>query len=175
MVVGKERPGPVHLATHVSAALELASSAQATAVGYVDAVVVVVGFGRVATVVEVGGTKVDDVGGGWVVVVVSSAVVVVVTGTVVTTVPVDVGEVVATGARVVVVVPDGAGATVVEVGSTEVEVEVAEELDVVAAGLVVVGRAVVTGDWVATCCLGEVSRPTATSKSRATRATLASA
>jgi hypothetical protein len=35
---------------------------------------------------------------------------------------------------------------------------------------VVVTRIVVVGDWVATCCLGELSVPVVTSKSRATRA-----
>jgi hypothetical protein len=41
---------------------------------------------------------------------------------------------------------------------------------VVTRAVVVVARAVVDGDWLATCCLGELSSPVATSKSRAARA-----
>jgi hypothetical protein len=65
---------------------------------------------------------------------------------------------------------------VVVVGSREVDVDTEDEVgprtmvlrgrDVV---VVVVARTVLD-DWLATCCLGEVSLPVATSKRRATRA-----
>ncbi len=106
------------------------------------------------------------------VVVVSGGLVVATGGEVVATVPGD--RVVATGGCVVPVPPeDGRVAGVVVVDSTVVDevVELEEELDgTVTAAMVVVGRTVVTGVWVATCCLGEVSPPLATSNSRAARA-----
>ncbi len=56
------------------------------------------------------------------------------------------------------------------------EVVVDEELDVVVAPRVVVGRVVVgDGDWRATCCLGDVSSPVTTSNNRADKATVARA
>ncbi len=92
------------------------------------------------------------------------------------TVPVLRGAVVPTGGRVVTVVPPGPGALVVDVVSTEVDVELDEELEVVDAPSVDGGRAVVVvGDWVATCCFGELSAPVATSNTRALRATVARA
>ncbi len=132
--------------------------------------VLVVGGGRVATVLLVGGTKVDDVGGAWVVVVVSGSVVVVVAGGGVAggaVVPGARGVVVATGGAVFTVV-DGLPATVVDVGCSDGGTE--DDVGVAAGRAVVeVGRAVVDGDWVATCW-GELSPPVATSKRRATRA-----
>ncbi len=57
-----------------------------------------------------------------------------------------------------------------------VDVDVDEELEVVVAPrVVVVGRAVVDGDWRATCCLGDVSSPVTTSNNRAAKATEARA
>lgn len=140
----------------------------------------VVGGGIVATVDTVEGTKVDEVGGCCVVDVSGAAVV---GGTVVcggAVVPVGAG-VVTTGGRVVPVVPEGAGAAVTVVvesagGAAVVEVEVeVDAIDVVEDPVVLVGRAVVVGDCVATCCLGELSVPVATSNRRAARATAAMA
>jgi hypothetical protein len=73
------------------------------------------------------------------------------------------------------VVGTGAPATVVvgPAGADE-EVDVAFEV-VVARELVDVGRSVVVGDWVATCCLGDESSPVATSNSMAASATAARA
>ena len=66
---------------------------------------------------------------------------------------------------------DGMVATVVVLGPTVDEVEVGAAVDVVVAPVVVdVGRAVVVGEWVASCCLGELSVPVATSKSMAASA-----
>jgi hypothetical protein len=94
----------------------------------------------------------------------------------------DGAAVMTTGARVAGVVTAavfppvvaGSVAGVVVATSTLVE-EVVESPDRVAAGMVtrsevVVGLMVVVGDWVATCCLGELSLPVVTSNSRATRA-----
>ena len=65
-----------------------------------------------------------------------------------------------------------AGSSTVE----EVDVDVDEELEVVVAPRVVVGRVVVEdGDWRATCCLGDVSSPVTTSNNRAAKATVARA
>jgi hypothetical protein len=62
----------------------------------------------------------------------------------------------------------------VEVDPTVDEVDDVGPPDVVAGAastlVVVVARAVVDGDWVATCCLGDVSLPVATSNSSAARA-----
>ena len=122
------------------------------------------------------GTNVDDVGGGSVVVVVGGGSVVpvvvctggdVVAGALVPTLR---GAVVTAPGWVLPVPPDGMVTTVVVLEST---VEDVGALDVVGAPEVVeLGRAVVVveGDWVATCCLREVSSPTATSKSMAARA-----
>jgi hypothetical protein len=90
------------------------------------------------------------------------------------------GAVVTTGARVVAVVPvvPPAGAAVVVVlESTVVELELDVGLEEVVVGrAVVVGAAVVEDDpWLATCWRGAVSSPVTTSKSRAARATDASA
>ena len=92
----------------------------------------------------------------------------------VATAPVD--RVVATGGWVVTTPPeDGIVAgVVVVVDSTVDEVELDEGLDGGRVATVVVGRAVVAGDWVATCCLGDVSPPVATSKRRAAKAKKAS-
>jgi hypothetical protein len=71
------------------------------------------------------------------------------------------------------VVGDGAPAAGSTVDDVELD-EVDEEDDVEATGggdVSTGGRNVVTGDWVATCCLVELSVPVATSNSRATRAT----
>ena len=71
-------------------------------------------------------------------------------------------------------VPDGPGSTAggMVVDSTVEEVDVEdEELVVVEAAVLEVGRTVVVGDWVATCCLGARSGPVATSKRRVARAT----
>jgi hypothetical protein len=130
----------------------------------------------------VGGPEIVDVGGASVVtvVVVSSgggsvvAVVVATGGAVVAgaLVPTLRGAVVTTGGWVVPAPPaDGMVATVVVLDSTVDDVEVGGAVDVeVAAAVVEVGRAVVGGVWVATCCLGEVSAPVATSKSMAASA-----
>jgi len=101
-------------------------------------------------------------------------------------VPVFRGAVVTTGARVVAVVTPGPGtagasgaskpAVVVVVVSPGADVEVGRALEVVVAGrVVVVVRTARRGDWLATCCLGDVSLPVATSRSRAARAMEASA
>ena len=124
--------------------------------------------------VELVGTKVDEVGGS--VVVVSGGAVVVVCAVVWVGGDVPVvgrGAVVLTGGCVPVV---AAGATVATVVSAGVEVEVDGSLeDVVGGAVEVVARAVVEDDWVATCCLGELSVPVATSNRRAARATAARA
>ena len=124
------------------------------------------------------GTNVDDVGGGSVVVVVggggSVVPVVVCTGGEVVAgalVPTLRGAVVTTPGWVFPVPPDGRVTTVVVLEVVDVG-----PLDVVVAPDVVdVGRRVdvVVGDWVATCCLGDVSLPVATSKSMAARAMVA--
>ena len=58
----------------------------------------------------------------------------------------------------------------------DVDVDVDEELEVVVAPRVVVGRVVVEdGDWRATCCLGDVSSPVTTSNNRAAKAMVARA
>lgn len=126
-----------------------------------------------------GGMEVDAVGGG------NGASVVVVAGASVVAVVVWTGgEVgagagdVATGARRAVVttpawVVTGPPATVVD-DVDEVEVDVAFDV-VVAAEVVEVGRAVVDGDWLATCCLGDVSSPVATSNNMAASAIMARA
>ncbi len=146
-------------------------------------IVVVVG-GIVATVellvvgAEVGGSVVvgAEVGGGCVVgvVVAGGGEVVATGGEVVATVP---GErVVTTGGWVVADPPaEGMVAGVVVVDSPPRDVELDVELDGGSVTRVVVGRTVVTGALVATCRFGDVSPPVATSKSRAARATEASA
>ena len=104
------------------------------------------------------------------------------------------GEVVATGGEVGPTVPgdrpvttggwvvadptaEGMVAGVVVVDSSTLEdVELDDELGGGSVtGVVVVGRTVVTGALAATCRFGDVSPPVATSKSRAARATEASA
>ena len=64
------------------------------------------------------------------------------------------------------------GPAVVEGDATVDDVEdvAAPAVVVTRAAVVVVSRAVVVGDWFATCCLGDVSLPVATSNSRAARA-----
>jgi hypothetical protein len=138
----------------------------------------VVGGGSVTTVLD-GGTKMDDVGGGWVVVVSGGASVVAV---VVATggdvwgglVPVLRGWVVATGGWVVAVVtpvPAAGAAVVVAVsGGVEVEDDVEVGMTIVFSGRRVVRPTVVEGACVATCCLGDVSLPVATSNRRAAKA-----
>lgn len=134
-----------------------------------------VGCGSVATV------EVDEVGGGGggsVVVVVASVVGVVVSGggdgggeVAGGEVPVLRGAVVITGGWVTAAPPPPPSPTVVEVVPTVEEVDVEAPFEVVVARTVVVGRAaVVEGDCVATCCLGEVSSPVITSNRRADRA-----
>lgn len=132
--------------------------------------------GGAGTVVVVGGGSVVvvvDVGGGSVVVVVAGGGDVV-AGTVVAAV---IGVGVNTLAWVVTgpaVTGPTAGA-VVDVGSVEdVDVAGAAGAVVGAATVVMVGRGVVEGDWLATCCLGEVSAPVATSNSMAASAIAAS-
>lgn len=115
----------------------------------------VVGGSVVAVVVCTGGDVVPAVGGGEVV-------------------PVLRGVIVPTERCVVAVVSPGAAGMVV-VDSTVEDVDVDEELDVVVAPSVVVGRAVVEDDWLATCCLDDVSSPVATSNNRAAMATVARA
>ena len=92
------------------------------------------------------------------------------------------GAVVTTEARVVAVVtPGAAGAggspepAVVVVVSAEIGVSGAVDVVVGRCVVVVVVRTVVRGVWLASCCLGEVSPPVATSNSRAARATEARA
>ncbi len=147
-------------------------------------VLVLVGGGMVTTVLVVGGTDVDEVGGGNAVVVGASVVVVsgggevgCTGGEVVATVPA--GRVVTTGGCVVTDPPDdGMVAGVVVVDSTmgdDVEVDDEEVDGRVAGAELLVGRTVVAGDWVATCCLADVSPPVATSNRSATRATEARA
>jgi hypothetical protein len=130
--------------------------------------------GRVGGVV---GTKVDDVGGASVVVVVAGgsvvAVVVATGGAVVAgaVVPPVKGAVVTTPAGVFPVPPLGMVATVVVLEPIVDEVDVGPVEVVVAPEVVDVGRrAVVVGDCVATCCLGDVSPPVETSKSMAASA-----
>ncbi|HVL06648.1 MAG TPA: hypothetical protein VM388_11715 [Acidimicrobiales bacterium] len=84
------------------------------------------------------------------------------------------GAVGAANGWVVPVRPGGIVTTVVVAGSTVDDVVVEGSFDVVVGPVVVdVGRTVVVGDWVATCSLGEVSSPVATSKSMAARAMVA--
>ena len=120
-----------------------------------------------------GASVVVVVGGGSVVAVVVATGGAVVAGALV---PIFRGAVVTTPAWVVAEPPDGMVTTVVVLESTVEEVEV-EALDVVVAPEVVeVGRAtVVVGDWTATCSLGDVSLPVATSKSMAANAMAARA
>ena len=78
------------------------------------------------------------------------------------------GAVVTTPGWVITVPPEGMVTTVVVLPSTVDEVEVGAFEVVVAPEVVEVGRAVVVvGDWVATCSLGDVSAPVATSNSMA--------
>ena len=145
--------------------------------GSVTGTVVVI-TGSVATVDDVGGTKVDDVGG-WVLEVVSSGgggawvVVGCGGGWVVAVVPLFLGAVVGTEPWVVGVADPFGVEVVLDPMVDEVDVE---------AGFEVVGNCttvvfnrkvdvVVEAAWVATCCLSELSEPVATSNSRATRAT----
>ena len=130
-------------------------------------------------VASVLGTNVDDVGGGSVVVVVgggSVVPVVVSTGGDVVAgagalVPTLRGAVVTTPGWVFPVPLDGMVATVVVLEPIVDEVDVGPVEVVVAPEEVDVGRTVlVVGDWFATCSLGEVSPPVATSKSMAARA-----
>jgi hypothetical protein len=124
------------------------------------------------------GTNVDDVGGGSVVVGGGSVVAVVVAtggaevaGALVPTLR---GAVVATPGWVFPVPPDGMVTTVVVLEPAGTDVVVAPVDVVVAPEVVEVGRrVVVVGDWVATCSLGDVSLPVATSKSMAARAMVA--
>ena len=126
------------------------------------------------TVTVVAGSEVDDVGGS----VVGGSVVggVVVAGGGAgavgegAAVPMLRGAVVTTGGWVITA--PKLPAVVVDVGSTVDDVEDVEAFDVVVAAsvLVVVARAVVEGAWLASCCLGDVSPPVATSNSRAARA-----
>ena len=128
--------------------------------------------------VVVGGATVVSGGGGSVVGVVVWGGGEVVPGVRGEVVPVFRGAVVPTDGWVVAVVPPGPGAeaTMVVVDSTVEDVEVDEVLDVDVRATVVVGRAVVdVGRWVATCCLGEVSSPVATSNKSAAMATVARA
>jgi hypothetical protein len=118
---------------------------------------VVVGGGRGASVVVVDG------GGASVVAVVVATGGDVVPGALVPTLR---GAVVATGGWVFPVPADGMVATVVVLASTVDEVEVGAFDVVVGLTVVEVGRTVeVVGDWLATCSLGDVSLPVATSKS----------
>lgn len=130
-----------------------------------------------------GGALVVVVTGAWVVVVscwvvvVAASVVVVSTGAgaVVATVPVERGAVVfTTGAREVVAVvsAEPGGRVVTDVSGTvdELDEGADDEVGARVVGVVVVGRMVVVGAWVATCCLAELSVPVATSNRRATRA-----
>ena len=141
--------------------------------GIVDGATVVRG---IVGVVVVLGTNVDDVGGASVVVVVgggSVVPVVVATGgdVVAGAVPAVRGAVVATPGWVP---PEGMVTTVVVLESTVEEVDVGAPDVVVAPEVVDVGRTVVVvGDCVATCSLGDVSLPVATSKSMAARAMVA--
>lgn len=123
----------------------------------------------------VDGTNVDEVGGGGSVVVVGGSVVAVVVATGGgeggALVPTLRGAVVTTPAWVVTEPPDGRVTTVVVLESTVDDVEVGAFDVVVAPDVVEVGRAaVVEGDWVATCCFGDVSAPVATSRSMAANA-----
>ena len=133
-------------------------------------------FGMVVGGAVVLGTKIDVVGGASVVVVVgggSVVPVVVCTGGDVVAgalVPRLRGAVVTTLGWVITAPPEGIVATVVVLESTVDEVEVGALVVVVAPEVVEVGRAVVEGDWVATCSLGDVSSPVATSKSMAPKA-----
>jgi hypothetical protein len=135
---------------------------------------------------RVTGTKLELVGAGFVVVVVSATVVVVSGGSVVVAaggveLPVERGTVVfTTGAGAVAVVPGGweSEPRVTGGASTLLDVELEEaggSVDGMVTRAVAGGATVVVADWVATCCLGELSLPVATSKSRATSATEARA
>ena len=141
------------------------------------------------TTVELGGTKIDDVGAGRVVSGGGTVVAVVVcTGGVVVAgaaVPVLRGAVVTTGGEVVAEVPDEPGAVAglpsgVDVDDVEDVDDVDDEVvvapfDVVVGRWVVEGATVKEGAWVATCCLGDVSPPVATSNRRPARAMVARA
>lgn len=131
------------------------------------------------TTVLVGGTKVDEVGARVVVVVSGGAVLVVVSGGawVVTGAvePLLRGAVVFTGGCVVAMGAGDPGMVVVP-GPIVDEVDDVDEVeDSNDPTRVVVGRKVVLGpvvddDWLATCCLGAVSAPVATSNRRAAMA-----
>jgi hypothetical protein len=145
---------------------------------------VVDGIVLTVTVDDDDGTKVDDVGG-WVVLVSSGASVVVVCvgvdGAWVVAGEVEPllrGAVVTTAACVVTVTPGPPAVELVEGPAVVEDVDVDGLLDVVVSNTVVFSRkveVVVEAAWVATCCLGELSEPVATSNSRATRATEARA
>jgi hypothetical protein len=96
--------------------------------------------------------------------------------------PVERGAVVlTTGARVVAVVPAGSvpdAGSVAGGASTLLDVELDDDGGRVGGMMtraVVDGAMVLVADWVATCCLGELSLPVATSNSRATSASEARA
>ena len=139
--------------------------------GMVEGAIVVIGI--VTGPLVVLGIDVDEVGGsggGSVVAVVVATGGEVVAGALVPTLR---GAVVTTGGCVVAEPPEGMVATVVVLDVTD-DVEVDEAFDVVVAPAVVdVGRTVVVGDWVATCSLGAVSAPVASSNSMAARAMVA--
>jgi hypothetical protein len=86
-------------------------------------------------------------------------------------VPVLRGAVVATNGCVVPIPPPPPPPppAVVDVDSTVDDVDVLGPFEVVVApsAVVVVTRAVVEGDWVASCCLGDVSLPVTTSNTSA--------
>lgn len=136
----------------------------------------VVDAGMVATVLEVGGIDVEEVGAS-VELVVSGGGEVVAGAWVVFTGGTEVprGAVVFTEGWVEPVRPDGMVATVVvdSPGAVGAGAEVDGPLEVVAGRVVVVDRTVVDDDLVATCCLGAVSLPVSSSTSRAARATAA--
>ena len=86
------------------------------------------------------------------------------------------GAVATTRGCVGAVVSPGSSATgIVVVRPTVDDVDVDEELELVVAPRVVVGRAVVDGDCLDTCCLDDVSSPVTTSNKRAAKATVARA
>jgi hypothetical protein len=133
--------------------------------------------------------KTELVGAGFAVVVVSATVVVVSGGTAVVSTgvtpvfPPDRGGAVVftTGARVVPVVPGGwvpDSGSVTGAASTLLDVELDDDggsVGGMVTRVVVDGATVLVADWVATCCLGELSLPVATSNSSATSASEARA
>ncbi len=133
----------------------------------------------VGAVVVVGGMDVDDVGGsiGGSVVVVTAGDVVFTGGEAVGVVPTVRDRVVATGGEVVANPPEDGAVVVGVVESTVDEVVVDDEVEVLGTvTLVTTARVVVVDcDRVASSRLGDVSLPVKTSKSRATRASEASA